>query len=160
MKNLKILMIGVLFIGLAGLSSCKKEDRIEKNLWKGDGIWNIDVYEGKTTSTYFQEDNNEYYYQNAGTIQFKKDGIGSFNHQGNTIKITYTNTDKTLTITFKDEDGDTEYDEIRNFDLEWEKNEMELSSFYKTTYSNPDGNGGYVNVTYTNLLKYELSKKK
>lgn len=159
MKNFKFLMIGVLFLGFAGLSSCKKEDRIEKNLWRGDGTWNIDVFELKETSTYFESDNNESYYQNTGTIQFKKDGTGSFNFMGIPSPITYSNTDKVLTIIFKDVSGDTQYDEIQTFEMDWKKNKMDLSSFIKETYNTSDGQGGTVNVTYTNSLKMKLSKK-
>lgn len=159
MKNLKFLVFGILFIGLAVLSSCKKENRIEKNLWKGDGTWNIDVYEFKSTSTYFTNDNDESYYQNAGTIQFKKDGTGFFNFQGDIYPTTYSNTDKVLTITLKDESGNTQYDDVLTYEMEWKKNKMDLTSFYKDTYSTSDGSGGTVSVTYTERTTMKLSKK-
>lgn len=140
------------------LVACKKETKIEKNLWKGDGVWNIDIFESKETSTYFQEDNNEYYYQNAGTIQFKKDGTGSFNFQGVVSPMSYSNTDKILTLIFKDEGGNPQDDEVWTFDMEWKKNKMDLSSFLKDTYTTSDGQGGTVNVTYTQRQKFKLSK--
>ena len=50
-------MMALLFIGALTLSSCKKEVQIEKNLWKGDGVWNIDVWDEQATSTFFDDDN-------------------------------------------------------------------------------------------------------
>lgn len=159
MKNVKFLLISVLFLGLAGLSSCKKEDRIEKNLWKGDGTWNIDVWDEQNTSSYFSEDNYIKYSNNEGSIQFKKDGTGSYIFPGEIYPMVYSNTDKTLTITFKDEDGNVENDEVQVFDLDWKKNKMELRSYSTETYNTGDGNGGTVNVITTHRLNLKLSKK-
>jgi hypothetical protein len=161
MKNFKLLMIGFLFLGLAGLSSCKKEELIEKNLWKGEGKWNIDSFHIKETSTFFESDNSENHLQNCGTIIFKKDGTGTFTFEGITSKITYTNTDKVLTMVFKDESGQSQYDETLSFNLTWKKNKMELDSYKKETYSNYDPDTEqYVNVTYTQNMDMNLSKIK
>lgn len=151
-------IVFILFAVIA-LTACKKEVKIEKNLWKKDGVWNIDTYDSKTTSTYFEADNNEYYYQNAGTIQFKKDGTGSFNFQGEVTPMTYSNTEKTLTIIFKDESGNPQDDETLTFDMEWKKNKIDLSFFRKDTYTTSDGLGGTVNVTFTESQNLKLSKK-
>ncbi len=147
----------VLFATLA-LVACKKDAQIEKNLWKNGGSWNIDVFDQKETSTYFASDNAENYIQNAGTIQFNEDGTGVFNFQGVVSPMTYKNSEKTLTITFKDISGNPQDDEVWTFNMEWEKNKMNLSSYIKDTYTTHDGASGTVVVTYTNSQKMKLSK--
>ncbi|MCO5259822.1 MAG: hypothetical protein M9916_06730 [Crocinitomicaceae bacterium] len=160
MRKVTVLMIGLVIIAVAGLTSCNKEKQINKNLWKGDGIWNIDTRDEQTTSTYFQEDNYTEYKKNAGTIEFKKDGTGTYKDAEYSYPITYTNTDKSLTMSFIDEDGNVSESEILNFDVEWKKNQLELKSYTVTTYNTGNGSGGTVNVTYTHRLNLSLSKKK
>lgn len=151
-------MMALLFIGALTLSSCKKEVQIEKNLWKGDGVWNIDVWDEQATSTFFDDDNYTEYKNNAGTIQFNKDGTGEYKIQEQTIPMSYENTDKTLTIRFMD-NGQVTEDEKQVFEMDWKKNKMDLKSFTSDTYSTGDGQGGTVNVTYTHRLNLKLTKK-
>jgi len=159
MRTVNFLWLGIVFIGVASLSSCKKEDRINKNLWKGDGVWNIDVYDFQSTSTYYQSDNYTDYKINAGTIEFKKDGTGTYKFPDSTIPMVYTNTDKTLTIRFLNENGVPDDYEKQEFEIDWKKNQMELKSYTVDTYTTSTGTGGTVSVTYTQRLDLKLSKK-
>lgn len=73
--------------------------------------------------------------------------------------MAYSNTEKTLTIIFKDESGNPQDDETLTFDMEWKKNKIDLSFFRKDTYTTNDGLGGTVNVTFTESQNLKLSKK-
>ena len=44
MKKINFLALSIVFTGLLVLTSCKKETRIEKNLWKNGGEWNIELF--------------------------------------------------------------------------------------------------------------------
>ncbi|MBW7867050.1 MAG: hypothetical protein H3C31_01860 [Brumimicrobium sp.] len=149
-----ILMLAI----VATLFACKKEDKIAKNLWKGDGIWNIEVWDSKTTSTYFEEDNTSEYLINMGTLQFNKDGSGklTINNEGGIETFKYTNTSDKLAITFDYWDEG----EQKVFDMDWKKNKLDLKLYTVDKYTTGDGNGGTVNVTYTHRLNMTCSKKK
>lgn len=127
------------------LVSCKKDAKIEKNLWKGDGIWNITTYSSSQTSSDSSSDFN-YSAANAGSITFKKDGSGIFKLvDGGDVEMasfTYSNTTETLTMTF---DG-----EQRIFGMDWKKNKMTLS-----IVENYSTNG----VSYTYTEKIDLAKE-
>ena len=121
MRNLKFLMIGLLFVGLAGLTSCKKENQIEKNLWNKGGEWNI------TTWKESGSDNGEVYLEvikDAGTFKFEKDGNGkiTFVLDNDVVPFTYTNTENSLTTILGGE-----FTII--WTLEWEKNKITLDHY-------------------------------
>jgi len=59
MKEMKFLTIGLLFVGITTFLSCKKEVRIEKNLWKNGGEWNIESLTAKQVSTNQVDNYNE-----------------------------------------------------------------------------------------------------
>ena len=129
MKNLKFLMIGLLFVGLAGLTSCKKEKQIEKNLWNKGGEWNI-VKVVDNWSWYGQSNSETLY--NRGTFKFEKDGNGkiTIKDDGDTFSnlFTYKNTENSLTLTYKEGPIYSE-GEREEYTLDWEKDKIELYSY-------------------------------
>ncbi|RFC54616.1 hypothetical protein [Brumimicrobium aurantiacum] len=137
--------------------SCKKENRIERNLWKKDGEWNIKSWTETSTSSQYPEDNYSETYVNFGTFKFNKDGSGSMTYNdGNSAyaeQITYENTENSLTIFDSDGDGTI-------FDMTWEKNEMTLSLKESETYTSYDPNTGeQVVVNYTYDVSIDCEKK-
>lgn len=85
MKNVtKILILLVVFA--MGLASCSKEKRIEKNLARKDGKWDVESYEYKYyyNGTFFPYDS--FTYTNAGNFVFEKNGtyIWTFIADGDT----------------------------------------------------------------------------
>ncbi len=122
MKLNHFLLIGLLITGIALLSGCSKEAKIEKNLWKNGGEWNIETLIANQVSTNPADNFNETLY-NYGTFSFEKDGSGVY-----TITVdgdfeagtfTYTNTDDKLTLII--------LNQPRIFDiLDWEKNKMSI----------------------------------
>lgn len=128
------------------LVACKKDAQIEKNLWKGDGIWNITSYTSSETSVPSGQSDFSYTLTNAGSITFKKDGSGIFKfvEDGDVemVAFNYSNTTETLTMTI---DG-----EVRIFEMDWKKNKMTLS--ITENYSS----GG---TSYVYKEKMELSKQ-
>lgn len=146
MKRIKFLLIGFLFIGAALLASCKKETKIEKNLWKDGGEWNIESMVANQISTNSADNFNETIY-NYGTYTFKKDGSGNFviTVDGDVEAgiFTYSNTEDKLTLIINNQ--------ARVFNIvEWEKNKMKISITENFT-----SNGA--SVTYTETLN--LKKK-
>lgn len=140
MKNLFVLLvIASTFV------ACSKETKIQKNLWKDDGIWNIEQIHVTQSSTN-SIDNFDEIITNYGSFTFKKDGSGiqkiTVDGDVETTNFTYTNTTNILTLLIS---GET-----RNFDMDWEKNEMTLSLAENYT---ADGES----ITYTEVLK--LKKK-
>lgn len=122
MKRINFLLIGFLIVGTALVSSCKKDAKIEKNLWNKGGEWNIESLVSNQTSTNPSDNFNETVY-NYGTYTFKKDGSGNY-----TITVdgdfevgtfTYSNTEDKLTLIISNQ--------ARVFDiLEWEKDKMKI----------------------------------
>jgi len=72
MKKTNLLLVAFLILGVALLISCKKETKIEKNLWKNGGEWNIESMIATQISTNSADNFNETIY-NYGTFTFKKD---------------------------------------------------------------------------------------
>src|SRR5690554_3673895 len=138
----------ILFIALASLLfvACSKENRIEKNLWKKGGEWNIESYQETYTNNEKPEDNYSETIVNAGTFKFDKDGSGTMvfkdGNDAYSESITYTNTETELTIF--DSDG---YGMI--FDLDWERNDFTISASETETYQTFDENFNFITVTDT-----------
>jgi hypothetical protein len=137
MKKFNFLALGIVFIGLITLSSCSKETKIEKNLWKKGGEWNIESFNVKQTSTY-ASDNFEESYANVGTYTFNENGTGTvkliIDEFIETSSFTYTNTENQLMITI---DNETQYYNL----IEWEKDNMKIV-YAENFYEGVDGNLG------------------
>ncbi len=148
MKNFNFLALSILFTGLFALTSCKKETRIEKNLWKNGGEWNIELYSAKQTSTY-TIDNFDESYANFGTFTFNENGTGVYKFiigsEFQTGAYTYSNTENKLTMTI---DGETKVYDI----VEWKKDNMKIS-YTENFYQGVDGNVGTGTYTETITLK-------
>ena len=148
MKKINFLALSIVFTGLITLSSCSKETKIEKNLWKKGGEWNIESYSTKQTST-FSPDNYDYTQVNIGTHTFNENGTGSYiiNGQLEPGSFTYSNTENKLTYTFGNES--------RTYDIvEWKRNNIKYS-YTENFYDGVDGNVG--TGTYTEIIT--LKKK-
>lgn len=146
MKRINFLLIGLLVIGTTFVSSCKKEAKIEKNLWNKGGEWNIESVVAKQTSTFAPDNFDETIY-NYGTFTFKKEGNGNYtitvDGDSESGTLTYSNTEDKLTLIIDNE--------ARVFDIvEWEKNKMKI--IITENFSNNIGSG-----TYTET--YNLKKK-
>lgn len=150
MKNINFLLIGLLFVGTVFVSSCSKETKIEKNLYKKDGEWNIESLAAKQTSTYAPDVFDETF-NNCGTFTFKKDGSGNFiltiDGDSETNTFSHSNTEDKLTLIIN---GETRVFDI----LEWEKDEMKIA-ITENFYEGVDGNVG----TGTYKETYSLKKK-
>lgn len=148
MKKFNFLALSIVFSGLMALTSCKKETRIEKNLWKNGGEWNIELFSAKQTSTY-TFDNFDYSYANFGTFTFNENGTGVYKFiEDNEIITgahTYSNTEDKLTMTL---DGETKVYDI----VEWKKNNMKIS-YTESFYEGVNGNVGTGTYTETITLK-------
>ena len=148
MKKINFLALGIVFIGLITLSSCSKESRIEKNLWKNGGEWNIELYSAKQTSTYTM-DNFDESYANFGTLTFNENGSGVYNFiVDNEIisgAFTHSNTENKLNMTL---DGETKVYDI----VEWKKNNIKIS-YTENFYEGVNGNVGTGTYVETLSLK-------
>ncbi|HZH87500.1 MAG TPA: hypothetical protein VFD77_09285 [Brumimicrobium sp.] len=149
-KVLFIVFTALLFVG------CKKENRIERNLWKSGGEWNIETWQESQTSSHYQQDNYSETYLNAGTMRFNKDGTGSMTFQEGssayTDAFTYTNTETQLTIFDLEGEGVV-------FELDWKRNDLTLSLNESETYSSYDENFNPIIVHSTYSLKIDCKKK-
>lgn len=149
-KILFVLLTLFVFIG------CKKEKKIERNLYKQGGEWNIATWEEKSVFDVHSENDYSNVTQNAGTMEFNEDGTGAlFLNDGSdayTGSFTYKNTASTLTI--YDEDG-----EGKIFQLDWEKNEFTISSTDTDTYMVYDQSGNSTTEKETHTLRINCKKK-
>jgi len=146
MKKINFLLMMLLAMGTIMLSSCKKEARIEKNLWNKGGEWKIESIFAKQVSSN-PADNFEETLYDYGTYTFKKDGSGSYiitvDGDIETGTFTYSNTEDKLTLII--------LNQPRIFDiLEWEKDKMKI--FISDNFTS-NGNS----VTYSETLN--LKKK-
>lgn len=143
MKRTNLLMFAFVITSTLFLYGCKKEVRIERNLWKSGGEWNIESLVAKQTSTNSVDNFNETIY-NYGTLTFKKDNSGSykFTVDGDveTGSFTYFNTEDKLTLVVGNE--------ARVFDLDWERNNIVMS-----ITENYTDNGASITYTETYTLK-------
>jgi hypothetical protein len=148
MKKINFLALSIVFIGLITLSSCSKETRIEKNLWKNGGEWNVESFSAKQTST-FAPDNFDETQVNIGTYTFNENGTGIYKNIGELepLSFTYSNTENKLSYTFGNES--------RTYDIvEWKRNNIKYS-YTENFYDGVDGNVG--TGTYTEIIT--LKKK-
>lgn len=141
MKNILLLVVLVITF-----SACKKEDRIEKNLWKGDGGWKIEQLFASETSSNNSSSDYNFAAVNAGTFTFKKDGSGqlllTIDGEAEIAFFNYIVSETTLTLIY---DGEPVL-----FQMDWKKNGMTITN--KEVYS-------YDSTTYTYTEKYVLKKK-
>lgn len=145
MKN-SLFFTAFVLASILFFTGCKKENKIEKNLWKDGGKWNINSLVVNQVSTYTPDNYTQTIYE-YGTIQFNKDGSGSF-----TITVdgdieffntSYSNTESQLTIVNKTENAAITYDI-----LEWEKNKMTIKVTDQFTSMGE-------NITYSETLYLE-----
>lgn len=100
MKITKLLLL--LSIVALGFTGCSKEKRIEKNLVRKEGKWNVQTYDYKYyySNTYYP--NESFSYSNAGNIVFEKNGtyIWTFTADGSSdiSTGTWSNTADELTL--------------------------------------------------------------
>jgi len=146
MKKINFLALSIVFVVLIALSSCKKEVRIEKNLWKHGGVWNIESQAVKQTSVFVSYNFDEKIV-NVGTYTFYENGTGSYKNNGELQPgaFTYSNTENKLTIVIGNDSLD--YDIV-----EWKKNNLKITysyNFYEGA-ANGDSTGKY---TETIILK-------
>lgn len=128
-----ITIIAVLF----AFVGCSKERKIEKNLWKKGGDWEITQYISHYGS-YNPAINGgvnpqSEIYNNCGSMHFGKDGSGTvsltIDGSTETYSFTYSNTENTLTLII---DGSAQI-----YDLDWSKDVATFS--YDKTANDPDG---------------------
>ncbi len=124
MKNfLYILLLALIAFG------CKKDKKIEKNLWKNGGEWEIKSFEESYKST-IKEDYISII-NNGGSIQFNKDGTGKFNYSNElaeyleevfyeeqiNAEFTYHFSENSIYFIFNNIEG-------LGFDFEWKKDRI------------------------------------
>nr|WP_294860221.1 hypothetical protein [uncultured Fluviicola sp.] len=143
MKKLSLLTLFAVLV-FAGLNSCSKERKIEKNLYSKGGDWDVSQYIYASGS--MNPAINSYStatFQDCGKFHFSKDGSGtvSMNLDGDsyTESFFYKNTDNKLTITF-----DT-YTQVYN--LDWSKNVITIN--YDESTTDPDG---YAEIDRENIV--------
>ena len=140
--KIKSLAAFALFVGAVLLTSCSKEVKIERNLWKKGGEWNIESYDYSSVTTNSSNTIN-INVENCGTMTFNKEGGGSYviNIIGSESgTLTYSNTADQLTLTI---DGSTS-----TYDMTWEKDNITLTEATSTT-----ANGQTTTETETYVLK-------
>lgn len=157
-------LLFILFIALVA-TSCKKEKKIERNLWKNGGEWEIKSFEESSKST-SSEYNFSQVINNGGTIQFKKDGTGKMNYSSEladyltdilyeeqfNAAFSYYNTKNKIYFIYEEVEG-------LSYNLEWEKDKITMS------YSEPqesyeyDENDNQILVHSTYSLKFVCEKK-
>ena len=150
MKNILFILLScILFV------SCSKEIRIERNLWKQSGEWNIESWKESGTNSYYPEENYTIETYNSGTFRFNEDGTGSLTFYDGTVtnigNFTYENTKEDLTIFDDDENGVT-------YDIEWRRNELFLTSLDTIVYEGLDENFNPVMITETNTKNIKIEK--
>lgn len=146
MKVINFLLIGLLLTGAALLTGCSKEVKIEKNLWKSGGEWNIDKYDYSSVTTN-STNGITINAEDFGKLTFNKEGGGSyvFTVFGSTDSgaMVYSNTEDQLTLTL---DGGSAV----TYDMDWEKNKIVITNV-ETSTSNGE--------TTTETEMYTMTKK-
>lgn len=138
-------MIGLLFVGAVLFTGCSKEVKIEKNLWKNGGEWNVDSYSYTSVSS-SGTNNITISLDDMGTMTFTKEGGGTYSFMQfgstDTGTLQYTNTADELALTL---DNST-----TTFDMTWEKDNITLVNATTLT-----SNGETITETET----YKITKK-
>jgi len=124
-KRINFLLIVLLVAGTSVFTSCKKEAKIEKNLWNKGGEWKIEkLHYKQTSSNPDPEYNFEETLYDYGTYTFNKDGSGNYtitvDGDVETGTLTYSNTEDKLTLIILNQPL------VYNI-LEWEKGKMTIS---------------------------------
>ncbi|WP_107039118.1 hypothetical protein [Brumimicrobium mesophilum] len=126
MKNLLVILL-IAFLALG----CKKENKIEKNLWNNGGEWEIKSFEQSAYKIPASQFDYSTLISNGGSIQFNKDGTGKFKYSEELAEyleiiiyeeqinadFTYHFTENSIFFIFTDAQGAA-------FDLEWEEDKM------------------------------------
>ena len=119
------------------ITACSKEKKIERNLWKNGGQWDIVKYEEIITSTSPENEKHETI-ENAGIFQFEKNGEGFMINKeeyfAEKINFKYDNTATELTLDFYPNSYE------RKFELDWNKNSFILTQNITSTYTDENGN--------------------
>jgi hypothetical protein len=144
MNRLNGLLFMLVIVGSVFFTSCKKEERIEKNLWSKGGEWKVKTLEVDQTSSVV-EDNYSESIGDIGTFSFKKDGTGSYiftlDGDSEAGTFTYSNTEDKLTFIYDNEP--------RVFRIvDWERNSLKISITEDYDY-----NG--VSTTYNETMTLE-----
>lgn len=133
--------------------SCSKEKKIERNLWKNGGKWDIVKYEEIVTSNWPANEKNEVN-ENIGIFQFEKDGSGwmidSDGYDAQKSNFKYTNSDSELILDFY------EFESTRTFYIEWEKNSLILTRSGTSTYT---PNGSSIEITDHRMYRHTCEKE-
>lgn len=153
MKMKKTLFI---LIALLAFTSCKKENKIKRNLYNNGGKWEIVKYEESVTSD-FSLNNKNIVNENVGIIFFKEDQSGW---------IIKSDGIETIKANFKYENSDTELllgysvsAPPEHFDLTWEKNSFTMNQNSTSTYTvyyPPTGDS--LTITDNTMIKYTCEK--
>ncbi|RYM32993.1 hypothetical protein ERX46_13155 [Brumimicrobium glaciale] len=148
MKRLLFILLA-LFV----LFSCSKEKKIERNLWKNGGKWDIVKYEEIVTSTWPANEKNEVN-ENIGILQFEKDGTGwmldSDGYDAQKLNFKYTNSETELILDFY------EFESTRTYDLDWEENSFTLTQSGTHTYT---PGGSTEEITDHRLYRHTCKKE-
>lgn len=164
MKNIFLLFLLVLIAG-----ACKKEKKIEKNLWKNGGEWEIKTFEESYYTVPSSQNDGAFTIHNGGTIHFKKDGSGKFNYSDELAEyledifyeeqinanFDYYFTEEAIYFIFDNVEG-------IHYDFEWEKDKITLKITEESVHYDYDQNndpipGSKETSTYT--LQFECEKK-
>ncbi|HZH87340.1 MAG TPA: hypothetical protein VFD77_08480 [Brumimicrobium sp.] len=121
MKNLLLILLLVFMA-----ASCSKEKRIEKNLWKNGGEWNIDVFWFETKSNGLKIGITEI---DFGTIIFHENGTGLLIFEDGQVSnsFSYSITKDELTLVY-----DEGANPLKKGAMQWKKNDLRLE-FEETT---------------------------
>lgn len=132
-KFLSILTVSLTFLILA---ACSKENRIERNLWKKGGDWDITYYNYSFGTPGFSYTNESF--NDCGNMNFNEDGTGTatfyINGQTEVVAFTYSNTEDKMTLVY---DGSS----AQVYSLNWKKNVITLE--YDESTTNPDNSTMY-----------------
>lgn len=121
-----------ILIALFVWTSCKKENKIRRNLHNDDGLWEIVKYEETITSNFSLNEKN-IVNENIGMMYFEEDHSGwIIKSEGiETVKapFKYDNTDSELLLRFSSSLP------VENYELNWEKNSFSMSKNSTNTYT-------------------------
>jgi hypothetical protein len=158
-------LLFILFIAIVA-TGCKKEKKIERNLWKKGGEWEIKSFEESYTSASSPEYNDSYVINNGGTIQFEKDGTGNTSYSSELAiylddllyeeyinkEFSYHHTEGSIYFIYADHGGVA-------YELEWVKDKMTLSFTENQEFEDYDDDNNLIQISTTYSLKFICEKK-